>query len=93
MAKTTFVELPDGTGVPILFEDRSVLAIDKPAGWMLGPEDEEHVRRNLHLALMAGIEDGAWWARCRALKFIRFIHRLDAPTTGVLLMEIGRAHV
>ena len=86
MAKTNFVELPDGTAVPILFEDRSILAIDKPAGWMLGPEDEEHARRNLHLGLMAGIEEGSWWAKCRSLRFIRFIHRLDAPTTGVLLM-------
>lgn len=93
MAKTRFVELPDGSPVPILFEDRSVLAIDKPAGWMLGPEDEEHVRRNLHLALLAGIEDGAWWARCRSLKFIRFIHRLDAPTTGVLLMAKSRGAI
>ncbi len=86
MAKTDHVELPGGIRVPILFEDRSVLALDKPAGWMLGPEDEEHARRNLHLALMAGIGEGAWWARCRNLRFIRFVHRLDAPTTGILLM-------
>ena len=93
MAKTTHVELPDGTEVPVLHEDRSVLAIDKPAGWMLGPEDEEHVRRNLHLGLMLGIEEGAWWARSRGLKFIRFIHRLDAPTTGVLLMAKSRGAI
>ncbi len=93
MAKTSFVELPDGTCVPILYEDRAVLAIDKPAGWMLGPEDEEHVRRNLHVGLMEGIESGAWWARCRGLKFIRFIHRLDAPTTGVLLMAKSRGAI
>lgn len=93
MAKTSDVELPDGTQVPVLFEDRSVLAIDKPAGWMLGPEDEEHARRNLHLGLMAGIAEGAWWARCRGLKFIRFIHRLDAPTTGVLLMAKSRGAI
>lgn len=86
MAKTDFVELPGGIPVSILYEDRSVLAIDKPAGWMLGPEDEEHARRNLHLGLTAGIDAGEWWARCRNLKYIRFIHRLDAPTTGILLM-------
>jgi 23S rRNA-/tRNA-specific pseudouridylate synthase len=86
MAKTDFVELPGGIPVPILYEDRSVLAIDKPAGWMLGPEDEEHARRNLHLGLTAGIDAGEWWARCRNLKYIRFIHRLDAPTTGILLL-------
>lgn len=93
MAKTDHVELPDGTRVPILYEDRGVLALDKPAGWMLGPEDEERVRRNLHLALMAGIQEGAWWARCRNLGFIRFVHRLDAPTTGVLLMVKSRGAI
>ena len=36
MAKTSFVELPDGTGVPILHEDRAVLAIDKPWAGCLG---------------------------------------------------------
>lgn len=86
MAKTDYVELPEGLLVKILYEDRSVLAIDKPAGWMLGPEDEEHIRRNLHVAMTLGIEAGLWWARCRGLRFVRFIHRLDAPTTGVLLM-------
>lgn len=90
MAKTDYVELPDGSQVKILHEDRSVLAIDKPPGWMLGPEDEEHVRRNLHIALTLGIEAGLWWARCRGLKFVRFIHRLDAPTTGVLLLAKSR---
>ena len=64
MAKTDYVELPDGSQVKILHEDRSVLAIDKPPGWMLGPEDEEHVRRNLHIALTLGIEAGSWWAKC-----------------------------
>ena len=90
MAKTDYVELPDGSQVSILHEDRAVMAIDKPPGWMLGPEDEEHVRRNLHIALTLGIEAGAWWAKCRSLKFVRFIHRLDAPTTGVLLLAKSR---
>lgn len=93
MPKSTFVELPDGTQIPILHEDRSVLAIDKPAGWMLGPEDEEHVRKNLHLALAAGIQAREWWATCRGLRFIRFIHRLDAPTTGVLLLAKSRGAI
>jgi tRNA pseudouridine32 synthase/23S rRNA pseudouridine746 synthase len=93
VAKTDHVELPDGTRVPILYEDRGVLALDKPAGWMLGPEDEEHVRRNLHLALMDGIQSGAWWARCRGLRFLRFVHRLDAPTTGIILMVKSRGAI
>ena len=85
VAKTDYVELPDRTRVPILYEDRAVLAIDKPPGWVLGPDDEERLRHNLHLALLEGIERGAFWARSRNLRFLRFVHRLDGPTSGVLL--------
>ena len=63
------------------------MAIDKPAGWMLGPDDAEHHERSLHRALVDDIEEGAWWAASRNLKFLRFVHRLDAPTTGVLLLS------
>jgi len=35
MPKPDQIELPTGERIPILHEDRSVLAIDKPAGWML----------------------------------------------------------
>ena len=87
MAKPASFELPDGTIVDILYEDRGVLAIDKPAGWMLGPDDGEHVDRGLQRALVDAIESGEWWARSRNLRFLRFVHRLDAPTTGVLLFS------
>ncbi len=87
VAKPDRFELPDGTSVAILYEDRGVLAIDKPAGWMLGPDDAEHHERNLHRALVDDIESAEWWAASRNLKFLRFVHRLDAPTTGVLLFS------
>lgn len=86
MPAPRLIPLPGNDILDVLYEDRSVLAVDKPAGWILGPETEELAHRNLHLALMAGIQQGAWWARSRNLRFLRFVHRLDAPTTGVLLM-------
>ena len=33
MAKPNFIELSREDRIPILYEDRSILAIDKPAGW------------------------------------------------------------
>lgn len=93
MPRPTSIPLPDGTQLPILHEDRSVLAVDKPAGWMLGPETEETAARNLHLALMAGIHNHAWWARSRQLRFVRFVHRLDAPTSGILLLVKSRGAI
>ena len=38
MAKPNFIELPGCDPIPIIFEDRSVIAIDKPRGWMLVPD-------------------------------------------------------
>ncbi len=62
MARPKAIELPDGTIISILYEDRAVLAIDKPAGWMLAPESWDRTSRNLHLALISGIKGGDFWA-------------------------------
>lgn len=85
MAKPNSIELPGCTPIPILFEDRSVLAIDKPPGWMLVPESWQHTARNLQAALVSSIAAGDFWARSRGLKFLRYVHRLDAETSGILL--------
>jgi RluA family pseudouridine synthase len=86
MAKPRQIELPNGMLIPILYEDRSVMAIDKPAGWLLAPDSWERTGRNLQLALNSSIQAGDFWARSRNLKYLRFIHRLDAETSGLLLM-------
>ncbi len=80
------IELADGTRIPILYEDRSVLALDKPAGWMLVPYSWQKTDRNLQAALVSSIHAGQFWARARNLKFLRYVHRLDAETTGALLL-------
>lgn len=85
MAKPQFISLGRGIEIPIIYEDRAVLAIDKPAGWMLAPSEWDRTGRNLQLAIASSIHGGEFWARSRNLKFLRFIHRLDAETTGVLL--------
>ncbi len=86
MAKPKFIELPTGERIAILYEDRSVLAIDKPAGWMLSPVSWQSTGRNLQAALMSSMHAGDFWAHSRNLKFLRFVHRLDAETSGVLLL-------
>lgn len=85
MAKPNFIELGERLIIPILYEDRSVVAIDKPAGWLLAPDDWEQTSRNLQLAIISSIQGGEFWAKSRNLKFLRFVHRLDADTSGVLL--------
>jgi 23S rRNA pseudouridine1911/1915/1917 synthase len=83
--KTQFIELGTGEQIPILYEDRSVIAVDKPAGWMLVPTTWQRTQRNLQAAIESAIAAGQFWARSRNLKFLRYVHRLDAETSGVLL--------
>jgi len=86
MARPDYIELPDGEKIEILYEDRSVMAIDKPRGWMLVPFSWQRTSRNLQAALTSSIAAKDFWARSRNLRFLRFVHRLDADTTGVLLL-------
>jgi RluA family pseudouridine synthase len=85
MAKTKDIELPDCEPIPILFEDRSVIAIDKPRGWMLVPHSWRQTNWNLQAAIDSSLRTPDFWAYSRNLKYLRHIHRLDADTSGVLL--------
>jgi 23S rRNA pseudouridine1911/1915/1917 synthase len=88
--KPNCIELPDGSSLPVLYEDRAVLAIDKPAFWMLIPYSWQRTDRNLQAALVSSIAANHFWARSRGIKFLRYIHRLDAETTGTLLFAKSR---
>ena len=85
MAKSNYIELPGCEPIPILYEDRSVLAMDKPRGWMLAPVAWQNTSRNLQAAIESSIAAHDFWARSRGLKFLRHVHRLDADTSGILL--------
>jgi RluA family pseudouridine synthase len=86
VAKPNQIELPTGETIPILYEDRSVLAIDKPAGWMLVPFSWQKTGRNLQAALTSSLAAKDYWARSRSLKYLRYVHRLDGDTSGILLL-------
>ena len=85
MAKPAFIQLFKEQPIPILYEDRAILAIDKPAGWMLVPFSWQRTNRNLQAAITSSIGAGHFWACSRGIKFLKYIHRLDAGTTGILL--------
>ncbi len=85
MPKSAAIELEDLPPIPILYEDRNILVIDKPAGWMLAPSDWDRTGRNLQRAIESSIRGGEFWARSRNLKFLRFVHRIDADTSGIVL--------
>ncbi|HEV2695728.1 MAG TPA: RNA pseudouridine synthase [Verrucomicrobiae bacterium] len=85
MAKTKFIELPGCDLIPIIYEDRSVIAIDKPRGWMLVPDSWRKTNWNLQTAIDSSIRADDFWARSRNLTYLRHVHRLDADTSGVML--------
>jgi RluA family pseudouridine synthase len=69
------------------------MAIDKPRDWMLVPFSWQKTNRNLQAALISSIAAGDFWARSRGLRFLRFVHRLDAETTGILLLAKSQGAV
>jgi RluA family pseudouridine synthase len=93
VAKPDHIELPTGEKIAILYEDRSVIAIDKPRDWMLVPFSWQKTNRNLQAALISSIAAKDFWARSRGLRFLRFVHRLDAETTGILLLAKSQGAV
>jgi RluA family pseudouridine synthase len=72
--------------IPILFEDRHLMALDKPAGLLVSPDRYDAARPNLMKLLHRDLERGAAWARERGLAYLMNAHRLDFPTSGVLLL-------
>ncbi|MBL6765948.1 MAG: RluA family pseudouridine synthase [Verrucomicrobiae bacterium] len=92
MAVLKEIRLP-GLTIPVLHEDRAMMAIDKPAGWMLAPEHADRVINNLHALLMGSIIAGDTWARSRGIRFLRYVHRLDADTTGVLILAKSKGAI
>lgn len=86
MPRTDYIELGNRERIPILYEDRAAMAIDKPAGWMLIPINWQQTGRNLQAAILSSIAARLYWARSRNLRFLRYVHRLDGETTGILLL-------
>jgi RluA family pseudouridine synthase len=85
--------------IPVLFEDEHLLALDKPAGLPTSPDTEAvtcaeagAVERPVLMQLLhAAIAAGKPWARERHLAYLNHEHRLEADTTGVLLLTKNKA--
>lgn len=70
----------------MLYEDDSLLAVDKPSGLLSSPDRYDPNRPNLMKLLHAGIEQGKPWAISRNLSYLMNAHRLDFETSGVMLL-------
>lgn len=72
--------------IPILYEDAQVLALDKPSGVPAVPDRAQPERPSLLRLLHDGIKRGAPWARAGDRSYLMATHRLDAETSGVMLL-------
>jgi RluA family pseudouridine synthase len=89
-----FIRLPltSGTSVelPIVYEDDVLLALDKPSGLMIAPDTYDKEKPNLMSAIRRALDTGASWVRERGLSTLANVHRLDADTSGLLLLAKTR---
>ena len=70
----------------MLFEDDTLLAIEKPSGLLVSPDRYDIMRPNIMRLLHNDIARGAKWVQERGLSYISNAHRLDFETSGILLL-------
>jgi len=75
----------------VLFEDEHMLALDKPAGLLLSPDRLAPERPSLMQLLHAAIAAGKPWAVERGISYLSHAHRVDADTSGALLLARTKA--
>jgi RluA family pseudouridine synthase len=77
--------------IPVWYEDAVWLALEKPAGLLTSPDRLTPERPSMMALLHEGIAAGKPWARERQLTYLANAHRLDAETSGVLLLAKTKA--
>lgn len=89
MSAVIKLSLPERRGfweIPILFADEHVVALDKPAGLLTSPEPAAADKPSLMELLHAAIAAGKPWVLAGGFTYLMNAHRLDAETSGVLLL-------
>jgi RluA family pseudouridine synthase len=76
--------------LPVVYEDDALLAVDKPSGLMVSPDTYNPEKPNLMSGVRRALDTGAAWVRERGLTMLANVHRLDADTSGVLLLAKTR---
>lgn len=84
--KLSFPATAEFWEIPVLYQDTHLLALNKPPGLLVSPNNSEPERPSLMELLHAGIARGIGWARDLGLSYLMNAHRLDAATSGILLL-------
>jgi RluA family pseudouridine synthase len=84
--KLSAPETKDYWEIPVLHEDDSVLAIDKPSRLLVSPDRYDPNRPNIMKLFHRDIARGAKWVQERGITYLANAHRLDFETSGILLL-------
>jgi RluA family pseudouridine synthase len=90
---SNIIRLGRSVSVPVLYEDREIMAIDKPAGWMVTTPKWSRTKQNLQREIEIAIDRRETWVTQKQIRFLRFVHRLDRETSGVLLLAKNRSAI
>lgn len=90
MERAETLHLSRSITVSVVYEDKYLMAINKPSGLIVAPAHWDQTSRNLMKMLRDGLEMNTPWVKRRNLRFICNIHRLDSDTSGVLLLAKNR---
>lgn len=77
--------------VEMLHQDADVVAINKPAGLLIAPDRWDKTRENLMGLLHAAIRHQKPWVVEHGLSYLANVHRLDAGTSGIVLLARNKA--
>lgn len=72
--------------LPVPFEDEHLLALDKPAGLLTGPDPAQPERPSLLELLHAAIRAGKPWTAQRGWSYLMPAQRLDEGASGLLVL-------
>ena len=72
--------------IPVVFEDETLLALDKPTQLLTSPDRYNAERPNVMKILHRDIAAGAASMGERGLTYLANVHRLDFETSGILLL-------
>lgn len=77
---------PGRPEIEVLYDDASLLVLNKPAGPRVDPDPHDPEQENLMDLLRAAIRDRRAWAVQRKLTYLAGAHRIEAAASGVLIL-------
>ena len=77
--------------IPILYEDDSLLVIEKPPRMPICPNQNDSSKANLMTLMHNDIDRGALWTTKHKITFLSNVYRMDPEISGILLLAKSKS--